>query len=202
MPRPSKTTMTLQKKRVAFWDHHSSGGTKVYRTFLYADGSTSCDCFGWTYLRAGETERSCKHTKSIQVCKLSILNGEARPELWGGHTLAEPPLNRPSAQPTYDFTQEMADQEQAWRDHLAMQEAATNSMRSRIEDLQNQLSGASTPEDVEAILRPAVERLQALVTGPPVPEPSPVQRFGQPRRPRKPKPEPVPEQPAKRRYKL
>ena len=34
------------------WVFASSSGDGQYQTLLYADGSTSCDCKGWTRARA------------------------------------------------------------------------------------------------------------------------------------------------------
>ena len=47
------------------WTFASSKGTGRYPTLLYADGSTSCDCFGWCRRVAADGSRSCKHTRSV-----------------------------------------------------------------------------------------------------------------------------------------
>ena len=47
------------------WTFASSKGGGRYQTLLYADGSTSCDCFGWCRRVAGDGSRSCKHTRSV-----------------------------------------------------------------------------------------------------------------------------------------
>ena len=47
------------------WTFASSKGTGRYQTLLYADGSTSCDCFGWCRRVAADGSRSCKHTRSV-----------------------------------------------------------------------------------------------------------------------------------------
>ena len=52
-----------QKKIAKAWKFESSSGSKLYETLLYSDGSTSCDCPGWTR----RSERSCKHTRSVQM---------------------------------------------------------------------------------------------------------------------------------------
>jgi hypothetical protein len=39
---------------------------KTYQTQLYADGTTSCDCRGWTFKR-GTGPRSCKHTRFVEA---------------------------------------------------------------------------------------------------------------------------------------
>ena len=52
-----------QKKIACMWKFSSSRGDKSYETLLYIDGSTSCDCPGWTR----RAERSCKHTRSVHA---------------------------------------------------------------------------------------------------------------------------------------
>lgn len=47
------------------WTVASSKGSGRYQTLLYADGSTSCDCFGWCRRVAADGSRSCKHTRSV-----------------------------------------------------------------------------------------------------------------------------------------
>lgn len=49
------------KTPVKVWIFKSDSSDKSYQTLLYADGSTSCDCFGWTKRSA----RTCKHTRSV-----------------------------------------------------------------------------------------------------------------------------------------
>lgn len=40
---------------------------KEYETLRYTDGSTSCNCPGWTRRVAADGSRSCKHTRSIDM---------------------------------------------------------------------------------------------------------------------------------------
>lgn len=47
------------------WTFASSSGGKRYQTLQYADGTTSCDCFGWCRRVAGDGSRSCKHTRAV-----------------------------------------------------------------------------------------------------------------------------------------
>lgn len=42
----------------------SSHGAVTYETLLWSDGSTTCDCPGWVYQRAGKP-RGCKHTRMV-----------------------------------------------------------------------------------------------------------------------------------------
>ncbi len=41
----------------------SSNPEKKHETLLYHDGSTSCNCFGWTKRSA----RSCRHTRLVEM---------------------------------------------------------------------------------------------------------------------------------------
>lgn len=43
----------------------SSSGNGVYETLLYTDGTTSCNCPGWTRRVAADGSRSCKHTRQV-----------------------------------------------------------------------------------------------------------------------------------------
>jgi hypothetical protein len=42
-----------------------SNPSHSYETLQYADGSTSCNCRGWTFKREGQ-ERQCKHTRMVE----------------------------------------------------------------------------------------------------------------------------------------
>jgi hypothetical protein len=45
------------------WTFKSSSSDKTYETLLYSDGSTSCDCPGWTR----RAIRSCRHTRAVDL---------------------------------------------------------------------------------------------------------------------------------------
>lgn len=47
-----------------FMESSSNPGVAKYETIQYADGSTSCNCKGWTMKRSGQ-ERQCKHTRAV-----------------------------------------------------------------------------------------------------------------------------------------
>lgn len=49
------------------WTFPSSSSNKTYQALLYSDGSTSCDCPGWTRRVATDGTRSCKHTRNIDL---------------------------------------------------------------------------------------------------------------------------------------
>jgi len=45
----------------------SSNPNKSYEALQYTDGSTSCNCPGWTRRVAADGTRSCKHIRSIDM---------------------------------------------------------------------------------------------------------------------------------------
>lgn len=49
------------------WRFASSSGKGVYETLQYADGSVSCNCFGWTRRVGPNGSRTCKHCRSVQA---------------------------------------------------------------------------------------------------------------------------------------
>ena len=66
--------MTKQITRV--WSFASDSNPNVeYQTLQYADGTTSCNCKGWTRRITADGSRSCKHTRAVdmgtadQTCK-------------------------------------------------------------------------------------------------------------------------------------
>ena len=54
------------KTPVHMWTFESSSGSKTYETLKYNDGSTSCDCPGWTR-RCVDGQRTCKHVRSVEA---------------------------------------------------------------------------------------------------------------------------------------
>lgn len=50
------------------WTFRSDSNPDVeYQTLQYADGTTSCNCKGWTRRVAGDGSRSCKHTRWVDL---------------------------------------------------------------------------------------------------------------------------------------
>ena len=50
------------------WTFPSDSNPDIeYQTLQYADGSTSCNCKGWTRRVAADGSRSCKHTRSVDL---------------------------------------------------------------------------------------------------------------------------------------
>lgn len=57
------TTKAISK----VWEFESSSGSKTYETLLYSDGTTSCNCMGWTRRTTPDGSRSCKHTRLVDM---------------------------------------------------------------------------------------------------------------------------------------
>lgn len=57
--------MTKPIAQVHFFD--SSSSSKKYQTLEYEDGTTSCDCPGWTRRIDTKGRRSCKHTRQVEA---------------------------------------------------------------------------------------------------------------------------------------
>lgn len=70
------------------WQFRSdSNPDKEYETLRYVDGSTSCNCPGWTRRVAADGTRSCKHTRAVdmgradQLCSATHRYDNHRPKL-------------------------------------------------------------------------------------------------------------------------
>jgi hypothetical protein len=58
----------MDKPIAIVWTFASSSGRGYYETRLYTDGSTSCNCKGWTRrVDAVTGTRDCKHTKMVEA---------------------------------------------------------------------------------------------------------------------------------------
>src|SRR6476620_4431609 len=58
--------MNKQVRQV--WTFASDSNPLIqYQTLQYADGSTSCNCKGWTRRTATDGSRSCKHTRWVDL---------------------------------------------------------------------------------------------------------------------------------------
>ena len=54
----------LMNKTIAkVWTFASSSSSKTYETLQYTDGTTSCNCPGWTR----RAQRTCKHTRAVDM---------------------------------------------------------------------------------------------------------------------------------------
>jgi hypothetical protein len=45
----------------------SSDPRKFYQTLRYTDGSSSCDCAGWTRRCQPDGSRTCRHTRDVEM---------------------------------------------------------------------------------------------------------------------------------------
>lgn len=48
------------------WMFASSSGSGMYETILYVNGTSSCNCNGWTRRVDKQGKRSCKHTRMVE----------------------------------------------------------------------------------------------------------------------------------------
>src|SRR5207248_5245416 len=54
----------MNKKITRVWTFSSDSNPDIeYETLQYIDGTTSCNCKGWTRRVAADGSRSCKHTR-------------------------------------------------------------------------------------------------------------------------------------------
>jgi hypothetical protein len=51
----------------------SSNRVTTYHTFLWSDGTTSCDCPGW-YFKKKDQERDCKHCKASRKVQFADMH--------------------------------------------------------------------------------------------------------------------------------
>jgi predicted nucleic acid-binding Zn finger protein len=52
---------------VKVWEFHSKTSSRVYQTIKYSDRTLSCNCPGWTRRVQPNGERSCRHTRSVDM---------------------------------------------------------------------------------------------------------------------------------------
>ena len=58
----------MSKPILKVWTFSSDSNPDLeYQTLLYLDGSTSCNCKGWTRRLAPDGSRSCKHTRWVDL---------------------------------------------------------------------------------------------------------------------------------------
>jgi hypothetical protein len=58
--------MTQKISRI--WSFRSDSNPNIqYETLQYLDGTTSCNCKGWTRRMAADGFRSCKHTRYVDM---------------------------------------------------------------------------------------------------------------------------------------
>lgn len=58
----------MNKNISRVWTFRSDSNPSVqYETLQFMDGSTSCNCMGWTRRVAPDGSRSCKHTRYVDM---------------------------------------------------------------------------------------------------------------------------------------
>ncbi len=60
------THTTMKTITTVYFYESSSDSSKEYQTLKYSDGTTSCECPGWTRRIDPQGNRSCKHTRDVQ----------------------------------------------------------------------------------------------------------------------------------------
>ena len=57
----------MPKEIAKLWMFTSSSGNQEYETLKYTDGTTSCNCPGWCFMKrtTADGQRSCKHTRLV-----------------------------------------------------------------------------------------------------------------------------------------
>jgi hypothetical protein len=58
-------------RKVWIFNSDSNPNTQ-YETLQYTDGTTSCNCKGWTRRTAADGTRSCKHTRLVDMQKADL----------------------------------------------------------------------------------------------------------------------------------
>ena len=58
------TEQPVPTRRAGAIEFPSSDGSRTYTVLTHDDGTTSCNCPGWTFKRQGQ-ERNCKHTRQL-----------------------------------------------------------------------------------------------------------------------------------------
>ena len=58
----------MNKQITRVWTFESDSNPNIeYETLQYTDGSTSCNCKGWTRRVAADGSRSCKHNRLVDM---------------------------------------------------------------------------------------------------------------------------------------
>ena len=58
----------MNKQITRVWTFASDSNPSItYQTLRYLDGSTSCNCKGWTRRVAADGSRSCKHSRFVDM---------------------------------------------------------------------------------------------------------------------------------------
>jgi hypothetical protein len=67
----------MNKQITRVWSFASGSSPNIeYETLQYLDGTTSCNCMGWTRRVAADGTRSCEHTLLVDIhLACSLLSG-------------------------------------------------------------------------------------------------------------------------------
>lgn len=94
-----------QKAVAKVWTFESSSSSKTYETLQYIDGSTSCNCPGWTRRVAADGTRSCKHTRWVDQ-NLADANCVARKDYTQNQTGSKKAVAKPKKTPPTKTTKQ------------------------------------------------------------------------------------------------
>jgi hypothetical protein len=89
------------------WVFASSSSNARYQALLYLDGSTSCDCPGWTRRCSPSGQRTCKHTRAID-CGIADSESVSHTHYYGkaqNAAIAPAPAPPTKKQPAFDVDQ-------------------------------------------------------------------------------------------------
>ena len=82
----------MNKQITRVWTFASDSNPNIeYETLQYTDGTTSCNCKGWTRRVAADGTRSCKHTRAVDM-------GTAVRQCTATHTYEPQQPNQPRQQ--------------------------------------------------------------------------------------------------------
>jgi len=87
--------MTKKGIRATFLFDSSTVPNKRYTALLYEDGSTSCNCPGWTRRVAEDGSRECKHTRAIKDTNRQARSRTEPYSGWQGSVSVSVPANTP-----------------------------------------------------------------------------------------------------------
>ena len=90
----------MNQKVNKVWSFASDSNPNIeYETLQYVDGTTSCNCQGWTRRVAADGSRSCKHTRYVDMGTADRIQPAGRDPNCRSHSHACSP-GTPSVQPS------------------------------------------------------------------------------------------------------
>ena len=90
----------MSKQIQKTWCFASSSSNTEYETLQYTDNSTSCNCPGWTRRVDANGNRSCKHTRLVDMGRADIIALSCHE--YGSHSqlAPRPPAHAPKGKTT------------------------------------------------------------------------------------------------------